>query len=96
MAEIKENIKVDFADHTQNIEFMENTIESSGIILNHLENNLPYNDSLSSHFGWLPIIPDFYSVNSGYKLLSSKGVNLITNDSLRKDISFLVVINLKS
>ena len=87
--EIRDNIKVDFVDHEQNLNFMANTIHSSGIIINHLENELPFHDSLSAHFGWLPIIPDFYSVNSGYELLSSKGVNLITNDSLRKDISFL-------
>jgi len=89
LAEIKDNIEVDFPDLNQNLEFMEHTIKSSGIVLSHLDNNLPSNDSLSSHFAWLPIIPDFYSVNSGYQLLSSKGVNLITNDSLRKDISFL-------
>jgi hypothetical protein len=89
LEEIKENIESDFKDHNQNIEFMERTINSSDVILNHLENNLPYNDSLSEHFSWLAIIPDFYSVSSGYQLLSSKGVNLITNDSLRRDISFL-------
>lgn len=89
LEEIKENIESDFLDHRQNNEFMERTITSSEIILNHLENNLPYHDSLAEHFSWLPIIPDFYSVTSGYQLLSSKGVNLITNDSLRRDISFL-------
>jgi hypothetical protein len=89
LEEIKENIESDFKDHNQNIEFMERTINSSDVILNHLENNLPYHDSLSEHFSWLVIIPDFYSVSSGYQLLSSKGVNLITDDSLRRDISFL-------
>ena len=89
LEEIKENIESDFKDHHQNIEFMEHTILSSDVILNHLENNLPYHDSLSEHFSWLAIIPDFYSVTSGYQLLSSKGVTLITNDSLRRDISFL-------
>ncbi len=87
--EIKDNIEVDFEDHNQNIEYMGNTIQASAIILDHLENGLSWHDSLAPHFSWLPVVPDFYSVKSGYQLLSSKGVNLITNDSLRKDISFL-------
>jgi hypothetical protein len=87
--EISKNLQSDFEDHHQNIEFMEHTIFSSEVILNHLNNNLPYHDSLPGHFVWLAIIPDFYSTKSGYKLLSSKGIDLITKDSLRQDISYL-------
>ena len=54
-----------------------------------MDNNLPYNDSLDYHFPWLLIIPDFDPVNSGYELLLSSGVSSITNDSLRRDVSYL-------
>jgi len=89
LQEIIQNIQTDFEDHNQNLQFMRNTVRASEVVLNHLENRLPYKDSLDGHFVWLAIIPDFYSLKSGYQLLTSKGVNLIGNDSLRQDISFL-------
>jgi len=89
LKEIRENIERDFEDHNQNWNFMAGTINASNAILYHLNNDLPYHDSLSVHFSWLLVIPDFDPVNSGYDLLVSSGVSSITNDSLRKDISYL-------
>ena len=89
LQEIIQNIQTDFEDHNQNLQFMRNTIRASEVVLFHLENKLPYNDSLNGHFLWLAIIPDSHPVKSGYQLLTSKGVNLIGNDSLRQDISLL-------
>lgn len=89
LKEIREDIIRDLEDHNQNLDFMNNTITASSAILHHLNNDLPYHDSLNVHFSWLLIIPDFDPVNSGYDLLVSAGVSSITNDSLRKDISYL-------
>ena len=46
LEEIRENIITDFNDHNQNMGNLNQMITSSGIILDHLNNDLPYHDSL--------------------------------------------------
>ena len=82
LSEIKENLIQDFEDHNQNIRFLSNVVYSSRIVLDHLNNDLPYNDSLAPHFSWLPMAANFDPVNSGYELLLSEGVNIVSNDSI--------------
>ena len=61
-------------------------ILSADLILKHLEENLPYNDSLDFHFSraleWCS--PLFN--NAGYESLKMYGANLITNDSIRENL----------
>lgn len=57
--------------------------------MDHLKNDLPYNDSLATHFAWLPMAANFDAVKSGYELWLSEGANIITNDSIRLQISFV-------
>ena len=62
------------------------SIKSAEIILKFLDKNLAYHDSLNVHFSksleWCT--PSFQ--NSGYESLKSYGLNLITNDSIRKEL----------
>lgn len=59
---------------------------SMNFLLDYMEKDLPYNDSLKYHFGnttfnWL------YGIsNSVFDALKSKGLNLISNDSLKQSI----------
>lgn len=58
-------------------------------ILNHMENRLPYNDSLNQQFTIISkagIRKMFSPEISAYKILESKGIDLITNDSLKKQV----------
>jgi hypothetical protein len=87
LSEIKENLIQDFEDHNQNIRFLSNVVRSSRIVLDHLNNDLPYNDSLATHFAWLPMAANFDPVSTGYQLLLSEGVNIVSNDSIRQNIS---------
>ena len=89
LQEISDNIKADVADHRQNMAYLTQMVNSAEIILHHLDNDLPYHDSLAYHFSWLPMGANFDAVTSGYELLLSTGVNIITNDSLRQEISYL-------
>jgi hypothetical protein len=59
------------------------SIASANIILNALENNLPYHDSLDIHFSKSISWVSAKFINSGYESLKSYGVNLITNDSIK-------------
>ncbi|TYA57477.1 DUF6090 family protein [Formosa maritima] len=59
------------------------TKESVSILINHMEQDLPYQDSLKYHFGritqsWKPKIN-----TEVFEALKSKDVNLISNDNLR-------------
>jgi len=62
------------------------SIESANIILNALENNLPYNDSLDVHFSKSISWVSAKFNNNGYESLKSYGVNLITNDTIRGSV----------
>ena len=87
LTEIRENLILDFVDHNENTGYLSHVVRSSQIILDHLNNDLPYHDSLASHFAWLPMTANFDAVNSGYDLWLSEGVSVITNDSIRLRIS---------
>ena len=89
LTEIRYNLIQDFDDHNENIGFLNHVVHSSRIVLDHLSNDLPYHDSLATHFAWLPMTANFDAVNSGYQLWLSKGVSIITNDSIRLRISYV-------
>lgn len=64
-----------------------NTLNSLHLVIDHLQSNLAYHDSLDVHFGIFT-----YSLNvinyktSGYESLSSVGLDLIQNTKLRSQI----------
>ncbi|NND09354.1 MAG: hypothetical protein HKN87_23520 [Saprospiraceae bacterium] len=89
LEEIKNNIETDFVDHNQNMFNLNQIVTSSEIILGHLNQDLPYHDSLEYHFSWLAMGANFDAVKSGYELMVSKGVNIISNDTIRQKISHL-------
>lgn len=76
-----------------NIQYLDTAIEenkksrqSSLLILDYLEQGLPYHDSLNYHFSkslyWFHPSLD----NDAYESLKSYGLHLITNDSIRKSL----------
>ena len=87
--EIKANLEVDLDIISNDLEVMKRVdiyCDSVTLFLNK-------NDTPSYKFGYyVPktlISPHFNSVQSGYKLLTSKGIKIIRNDSLRRHISEL-------
>ncbi|WP_445386483.1 DUF6090 family protein [Robiginitalea sp. IMCC44478] len=64
---------------------------ASDIVINTIENKLPYNDSLNKHFGWSLAVEDPGSMISfvGYESLKQAGVEIILNKELRKEIIYL-------
>ena len=84
------------SDLVQNIEDMEINIAvlsdcqiSNQIIIYHIENNIPYNDSLNYHFSNLYPYITFNVNQTTYENLKQTGLGLISNDSLRLSISDL-------
>jgi hypothetical protein len=62
------------------------TYRSQKIVLNHLENCLPYHDSLAAHFGRLGRARTFINLSSAYQTLNSIGLTFISNESVRSKI----------
>jgi hypothetical protein len=88
LKDIKGSISTDILQLKSRIELAKNDIQSANIILNHLEKNLPFNDSLNKHFVIITSTgsKDFTPQISAYKVLESKGIDLISNNQLKKDI----------
>lgn len=82
----KVSLQADSTDRVQSIELHERARNSMDILIDHMEKDLPYRDTLKYHFSnmmtdWgLPY--DF----STYEALKSNDLNLITNESLRSSI----------
>lgn len=59
---------------------------SSRIIQDHLENNLPYNDSLAYHFVTSFVVTNWMYNSGGIQSLKSLGVNTVSNEQIRSQI----------
>ena len=88
LQDIKGSISTDIQQLKLRIELSKKDVQSANIILNHLEKNLPYNDSLNKHFVIITSTgsKDFTPQISAYKVLESKGIDLISNNQLKKAI----------
>jgi hypothetical protein len=82
LEDINTSIKDNISYLSFSINYNQTGINSGELILNHFNENLPYNDSLDIHFSQAvgystPIIR-----NAGYESLKSYGLNIIENDSI--------------
>lgn len=55
-------------------------------LINYVELDLPYNSELDAIFSDFPTWSSPYLISSAYETLKTKGINIIQNDSLRKQI----------
>ena len=58
-------------------------------LLNHLDNQKPYFDSLDFYFAEADVAPDVVLTSSAFETLKSSGLELIRRDSLRKELVYL-------
>jgi len=89
LSEIRDNLKYDLNDFESNITTLQNKSISSKAVLQALEKDIAYHDSLGYYFSYLNAYPHFSCKRNGYKLLQSKGLEIITNDELRNKINDL-------
>lgn len=57
------------------------------MLLEHLEKQLPYHDSLSLHFSKIGTFASPFPTTIAYESLKQKGINIIRNDSLKHNIT---------
>jgi hypothetical protein len=89
LAEMLSNLKADLDDIDYNTRMQQGFLNSSRVVLEFLQSDLPWHDSLGFHFTHLLGGSVFDNNNSAYESLKSIGIDLIRNDTLRQQISML-------
>ena len=89
LKELQVNLRLDLEELQADISFMDEINRACLHIQEFLEQNQSLNDSMFKVFSILRVTPHFDPNKSGYQLLQSKGVEIISNDNLRNDISLL-------
>ncbi len=83
---LKVGLEADLADLNYNASSIKNSIGHANTILQSLENDEPYRDSIADHFGIMMFPVKFLYSTSAFETLKSKGIDLVTNPKLRDDI----------
>lgn len=89
LSEMLSNLEQDLQDIDWSLNFKANCIQSNIVVMQYLEGNLPWHDSLETHFGRLIQGTVFVNNISAFESLKSIGIDLITNDSLRQQITYV-------
>lgn len=89
LVQLQNDLKRNTSDLEFNIILQKRAISSSKHLISHLNNNLPFHDSLLTHFSNAGLWTKFI-VNAGaYKTIESKGLDLISDLELR-DLIFRI------
>lgn len=84
--QLNENLKATSVNLAENIAYNKRTLVNYEKILNHIENDLPYSNSLDSAFAYFIYWADANITYTAYETVKSKGFDIIQNDSLRNAI----------
>lgn len=87
LAEMRDNLATDLEDCYWNIEKQQDLKNSNLAVLSHLENGTPFHDSLTYHYGNLVYSTTQKRNMATYDHLKSRGIDLVRNDSLRRNIT---------
>ncbi|HKK12488.1 MAG TPA: DUF6090 family protein [Flavobacteriaceae bacterium] len=86
LTEIKASLEESLIEINEMIEENGNYVDNYKILLDHINNNLPYDKTLDTYFGGLEYWVSPYFNYSAFETLKTLGAELISNDSLRKRI----------
>jgi len=70
----------------RNLAVQKRSYQSILLITDHIEQNRPYHDSLDQHFGMAFEVINTWVEEAAFENLKTKGIDLISNDSLRRKI----------
>ncbi|MGB5393132.1 MAG: DUF6090 family protein [Lutimonas sp.] len=87
--EIHMNLKSTISSLNRTIESEEAYLKYNGLILEYMEGQKPYSEILDEAFGMYFWTVTSQPVSAGYDYLKTRGLELITNDSLRIEISLI-------
>lgn len=89
LKELLSNLKLDLKEIQDDIGYMDDINKACKNIKYYLEKHDKPSDSMFETFGILRVTPHFDPNKGGYGLLQSKGLEVISSDSLRNSISLL-------
>ena len=89
LKELRSDLLQNIVDIDVNIVKLEDCKKANEIVIYHMVNNLPYNDSLDLYFANLYPYITFSPIQTAFNYLNQNGVKLLSNDSLRSSISDL-------
>jgi len=89
LKEMQSNLQKDLQDCRGNIAMQQRYLNSNKTVLNQLNSRAPFHDSLRVHYASIWGATTLTTNTSAYDNLKSLGVNLISNDSLRRVITQL-------
>ncbi len=89
LKEIRANLALDLYELNEDIAVMDSISESGMAVLTYIKSNNKPSASFKYNVNVSRLNPHFDAVQGGYSLLESKGLDIISNDSLRGAISKL-------
>lgn len=89
LTEIKSSLEFDLNDIEFNLDFNKDKLKSNEIILQYVREEITFADSLHKHFGNLIFTTRTLPNSSAFENLKSKGIEIITNDSIRQELTKL-------
>lgn len=95
LKEIKTSLENDLGDVHFNLNNELEKLSSQNVVIDWIESDLIYNDTLSTHFANLTYVTFFNDNPGAYQTLKQIGLRTINNDSLRKQISKLYEMEYK-
>lgn len=84
--ELVSNLQTNVSNLKGDIGYQIKSTETIRFLLNHLDNELPYEESLNSKFFESDFVTDVILASSAFETLKSIGLELIKSDLLRKEI----------
>lgn len=89
LTELKSNLQEDMVDLEYNINNNKIRLQSNKVIRSAIQQRIPFNDSLKFHFGNIMGNFQLTENTAAWENLKSIGLDLISNDSLRSNLSNL-------
>jgi len=89
LTELKANLEENLVQLAEISDFNNQTIASFENMLAHIVARRPYSDDLSNAFGWIDNWASPYLTSSAYETLKSRGLDVISESSLRQQIVYL-------
>lgn len=89
LSELTKDLKEDIKDLNFNYDFTKDKLNSNEVVLDYIQNKKPLTDSIEYHLSNLLLPVHFLSNTSAYESIKNQGIDIISNDSVRRQIVFL-------
>jgi len=86
LLELKSNLETNVTNLNRDIESQIRGAVRIDFLIDHLENQRPYHDSLAAIFLFIDVVPDIILASSAFETLKSSGLHILSSDKLRQEI----------